>query len=41
MEDAKRRLYAVQFHPEVTHSVYGNKLLENFLYRVCGCSGDW
>ena len=41
MEDATRRLYAVQFHPEVTHSVYGNKLLENFLYRVCGCSGDW
>ena len=41
MENRNKRLYAVQFHPEVTHSAYGDKLLENFLYRVCGCSGDW
>lgn len=41
MENRNKRLYAVQFHPEVTHSQYGDKMLENFLYRVCGCSGDW
>ena len=41
MENRNKRLYAVQFHPEVTHSQYGDKVLENFLYRVCGCSGDW
>ena len=41
MEDPSRRLYAVQFHPEVTHSEFGDRMLENFLYRVCGCRGDW
>ena len=41
MECSQRRLYAVQFHPEVTHSEYGRKILENFLYRVCGCTGTW
>ncbi len=41
MEDRNKRLYAVQFHPEVTHSRFGDKMLENFLYRVCGCAGDW
>ena len=41
MEDQQRRLYAVQFHPEVTHSEFGDRMLENFLYRVCGCAGDW
>lgn len=33
--------YGVQFHPEVTHTPDGGKILRNFLYEVCGCSGDW
>ncbi len=41
MEDAARKLYAVQFHPEVMHTPRGQKLLENFLYEVCGCGGLW
>lgn len=41
MGDASRKLYGVQFHPEVTHSVYGNQLLHNFLFDICGCKGDW
>ena len=39
--NAEKAIYGVQFHPEVVHSEYGNKLLENFLYRVCGAKGDW
>jgi GMP synthase (glutamine-hydrolysing) len=34
-------LYAVQFHPEVLHTAEGTKMLSNFVYNVCGCSGDW
>ncbi len=41
MESVSRGLYSVQFHPEVTHSEYGNQLLHNFLFEICGCSGDW
>lgn len=41
MENPEQGLYAVQFHPEVEHTVYGNEILKNFLYRACGCSGDW
>ncbi|MGN0613240.1 MAG: glutamine-hydrolyzing GMP synthase [Porcipelethomonas sp.] len=41
MENAERKLYAVQFHPEVTHSEYGKQMLRNFLFEVCGCRGDW
>ena len=37
----QKRIYGVQFHPEVVHTQYGNQLLENFLYRVCGAKGDW
>uniref|UniRef100_A0A7C2E383 GMP synthase [glutamine-hydrolyzing] n=1 Tax=Ammonifex degensii TaxID=42838 RepID=A0A7C2E383_9THEO len=41
MEDPARQLYAVQFHPEVVHTPAGKKMLENFLYKVCGLSGTW
>ena len=41
MEDVRRGLYAVQFHPEVTHSQFGREILRNFLYKVAGCKGDW
>ena len=36
-----RPVYGLQFHPEVTHSPHGSELLKNFLYNVCGCSGNW
>lgn len=36
-----KKLYAVQFHPEVTHTEYGKTIIRNFLYKVCGCSGNW
>ena len=41
MCDESRKIYAVQFHPEVTHTEYGKEVLHNFLYNVCGCTGDW
>ena len=41
MEDRSRGLYAVQFHPEVMHTVEGKKMLRNFVYNVCHCAGDW
>ena len=41
MENVEKKLYAVQFHPEVMHTVNGAQMLHNFLFRVCGCSGDW
>ncbi len=41
MEDEKRQLYAVQFHPEVNHTPEGATMLHNFLFSICGCKGDW
>lgn len=41
MADTKRKLYGVQFHPEVMHTPKGTQMLKNFLYDVCGCKGDW
>ncbi|MBL5792569.1 GMP synthase (glutamine-hydrolyzing) [Heyndrickxia sporothermodurans] len=41
MSDENRSLYAVQFHPEVQHSQYGNDILRNFVFDVCHCSADW
>ena len=41
MENAEKKIYATQFHPEVLHTEYGKELLSNFVYKVCGCKGDW
>ena len=41
MSDKERNLYAVQFHPEVRHSVHGTEILKNFVLSVCDCKGDW
>ena len=41
VEDEGRRLYALQFHPEVAHTPDGRQVLDNFLRRICGCRGDW
>ncbi|WP_126425080.1 glutamine-hydrolyzing GMP synthase [Brevibacillus marinus] len=41
MSDPQRKLYGVQFHPEVRHTVKGNEFLANFLFAICGCSGGW
>ena len=41
MENPEKKLYATQFHPEVMHSVEGQKMLSAFVYKVCGCKGDW
>src|SRR5690606_6112297 len=39
--DDDRRIYAMQFHPEVVHTPDGAKLLKNFVRHVCGLAGDW
>ncbi|MBO8164716.1 MAG: glutamine-hydrolyzing GMP synthase [Brevibacillus sp.] len=41
MSHPERKLYGVQFHPEVGHTVKGNEFLANFLFAICGCKGDW
>ena len=41
MSDPENKLYGVQFHPEVRHSEYGNDLLNQFVFDVCKCKGDW
>ena len=41
MANEERRLYGVQFHPEVTHTKNGMSILRHFLFDVCGCAGDW
>ena len=40
-ECAEKNLYAIQFHPEVLHTVEGSKMLYNFVRNICGCAGDW
>jgi GMP synthase (glutamine-hydrolysing) len=41
MCDPARKLYAVQFHPEVAHTPRGKEILRNFLFNIAGCAGDW
>ncbi|QIM51920.1 glutamine-hydrolyzing GMP synthase [Hydrogenophaga crocea] len=41
MADETRRFYAVQFHPEVTHTVQGRAILERFVLEICGTNADW
>ena len=41
MANEERRVYGVQFHPEVTHTDEGRKIIRNFLTDICGCAGDW
>jgi GMP synthase (glutamine-hydrolysing) len=40
-EDAERKLFGLQFHPEVVHTEAGRQVIENFLFKVCDCKGDW
>ncbi len=40
-EDADRKLYTVQFHPEVRHSEYGLAMLKNFVFKICGAQANW
>ncbi|HEY4087748.1 MAG TPA: glutamine-hydrolyzing GMP synthase, partial [Bryobacteraceae bacterium] len=41
IENPERRIYGVQFHPEVVHTTEGTKILQNFLFDICGCEKDW
>ncbi|WP_411678149.1 glutamine-hydrolyzing GMP synthase [Caproicibacter sp.] len=41
MQNTEKKLYATQFHPEVEHTLHGQEILHNFLYEICGCTGDW
>ena len=41
IEDENRRFYGMQFHPEVVHTPRGIEIIKNFLYKICGCTGDW
>ncbi|WP_027626701.1 glutamine-hydrolyzing GMP synthase [Clostridium lundense] len=41
MANEEKKIYGVQFHPEVEHTPFGRKMLSNFLFRVCGLKGDW
>lgn len=41
MANEDKKLYAMQFHPEVQHTIEGTQMLKNFLFNVCNCSGNW
>ena len=41
MADEDRRFYAVQFHPEVTHTLKGRQIIARFVHEICGCGNDW
>ena len=40
-QNVEKNLYAIQFHPEVLHTVNGTEMIKNFVRGVCGCAGDW
>ena len=41
MQNENKKLYGIQFHPEVNLSENGTQVISNFLYQICGCKGDW
>src|SRR2546423_12233010 len=41
VEDRQRKLYRLQFHPEVAHTPRGKEILQNFVYHICQCAMDW
>ncbi len=41
ISNSSAKIYGVQFHPEVVHTAEGKKILDNFLFKICGCKGDW
>ena len=41
VENVEKKLYAIQFHPEVLHTKEGKQMLANFVFNVCGCAGSW
>ena len=41
VEDRQRKLYGLQFHPEVAHTPRGKEILQNFVFHICGCAMDW
>ncbi len=41
MENEEKRLYGIQFHPEVNHTNRGTEIIRNFVYNVCNCHGNW
>lgn len=41
MSNVAKKIYGVQFHPEVTHTLKGNQIIINFLFKICGCSPRW
>lgn len=41
MENSEKKLYGIQFHPEVNNSINGTQVIKNFLYNICKCTGDW
>ena len=41
MASEDKSFYGLQFHPEVTHTICGQRIIENFLHHICGCASDW
>ncbi len=41
MANEEKKIFGVQFHPEVTHTVYGKSILSNFIFKICGCEPSW